>query len=118
MLVFSIAGCGSKNTAKDAADQESSGNTKSVSADAIRLTWNAPMFNVDGSALDDLAGYKLYYGTSPGNYEAYIDTGNVMSAEINDITRGIIYCFAVTAYDTSGNESDYSEELCAEISVL
>jgi len=29
------------------------------------LSWTAPGTNTNGSALTDLSGYKLYYGTSP-----------------------------------------------------
>ena len=35
---------------------------------SMTLSWTAPTENTDGSQLNDLAGYKLYYGTSAGNY--------------------------------------------------
>ena len=34
---------------------------------SITLSWTAPTENEDGSALTDLAAYKIYYGTSPGS---------------------------------------------------
>jgi hypothetical protein len=77
---------------------------------AAKLTWDAPTKNVDETDLIDLAGYKVYYGTLSGNYSSSIDVGNVMTYEIDSLSPGTYY-FAVTAYDTSGNESDYSNEM-------
>src|SRR5262245_39192746 len=31
------------------------------------VTWTAPTLNTDGSALTDIAGYRVLYGTSPAN---------------------------------------------------
>ena len=58
----------------------------------------------------DLAGYKVYYGTESRNYTNVIDVGNVTTYKITNLQAGTYY-FAVTAYDTSGNESAYSEEV-------
>src|SRR5262249_30447454 len=41
------------------------------------LSWNAPTTNADGTALADLAGYKISYGFAPGNYSTTVDVGNV-----------------------------------------
>ncbi len=80
----------------------------------ILVSWNA---NTEA----DLAGYKVYYaqpGDSgwtladgyvfEGDFEHVQDVGNVTTYTIPDIVQGP-YAIAVTAYDTSGNESDYSE---------
>ena len=71
------------------------------------LTWIAPSTNVDGTLLTTLAGYKVYYGTTPGVYTS-VDIGDVNSYRIVGLTKGQTYYFTVTAYDTSGNESDYA----------
>jgi hypothetical protein len=75
------------------------------------LTWVPPTTNVDGSALDDLAGYKIYYGSASNNYSHTIDVKNpgIASYVVENLSKGIHY-FAVTAYDTAGNESGYSNE--------
>jgi hypothetical protein len=82
--------------------------------DSVTLSWGAPTTDSDGSDLTDLAGYKVYYGTSYGTYSQSIDIGSYTGAVINDLSSGT-WCFAVTAYDTSGNESDYSSEVCQTI---
>ncbi|NIA18329.1 MAG: hypothetical protein GWO79_00385, partial [Actinobacteria bacterium] len=78
---------------------------------AITLTWDPPTTNVDGTPLTDLEGYRVYYGTASGNYDTNIDATNVVSYEVEGLIPGNTYYFAVTAYDTSGNESDYSNEV-------
>jgi hypothetical protein len=67
------------------------------------LMWNA-------NTESDLAGYKLYYGTSSRTYGFSIDVGNQISDVLSGLQDGQLYYFAVTAYDTSGNESGFSAE--------
>jgi len=74
------------------------------------LSWDAPTTNADGTPLDDLVGYKIYYGTSSGNYTESIDVGNVTNYQVKDLLSGTKYYVAVTAYDATGKESDFSNE--------
>jgi len=67
-------------------------------------TWNA-------NTEPDLAGYKVYYGTAPGVYGAPIDVGNVVTHTVTNLAEKTTYYFALTAYDTSGNESGKSMEV-------
>jgi hypothetical protein len=82
-----------------------------VFADSATLVWNPPTTNADGTPLVDLAGYKVYYGTSSLNYPWNVDVGNVTTYTIDTLTPEVTYFFAVTAYDTSGNESEFSNEV-------
>lgn len=59
----------------------------------------------------DLAGYKVYYGTSSREYINFIDVGNVTTYRLDNLLEDVEYYIAVTAYDMSGNESDFSEEV-------
>jgi hypothetical protein len=77
----------------------------------ITLSWDAPTIDADGTPLTDLAGYKVYYGKQHLNYESKIKVGNVKEYTITNLTKDVNYYFAVTAYDTSGNESAYSSEV-------
>jgi hypothetical protein len=75
------------------------------------ISWTPPTTNADGTPLTDLAGYKVYCGTSSRKYDRKKNTGNVVKYDLKPwLTDGYWYC-AVTAYDTSGNESVYSNEV-------
>ena len=65
------------------------------------LTWSP-------NAETDLAGFKVYVGNAPGAYGAPIVLGNVTSHIVSNLTLGNTYYFAISAYDTSGNESTLS----------
>jgi ABC-type glycerol-3-phosphate transport system substrate-binding protein len=58
-LLLIITGCGGGG--------DGSSNDSGSSTNSATLTWDAPTTNVDGTPLTDLAGYKVYYGTSLGN---------------------------------------------------
>ena len=60
----------------------------------------------------DLAGYKVYYGTAPGNYTLSKDVGNTTSTTLTGLDPCTRYYVAVKAYDTGGLESaSYSNEI-------
>jgi fibronectin type 3 domain-containing protein len=82
-----------------------------VQAVQVQLSWDAPTTNADGTPLTDLAGYIIYYGQSSGQYGASIDAGLSTAVAVSGLEVGQTYYFAATAYDTSSNESDFSNEL-------
>ena len=59
----------------------------------------------------DLAGYKVYYGKTSRSYSSSIPAGLATECSIPDLEAGYEYFFAVTAFDTAGNESPFSEEV-------
>jgi hypothetical protein len=73
------------------------------------LSWQAPQNNTDGSPLTDLAGYKVYWGTSQGNYTSShtINSTGIQTYVVEPLTQATWF-FVVTAFDTTGNESTYS----------
>ena len=76
---------------------------------SVTLSWTAPTKNTDGTALTNLAGYRVHYGTSAGNYTHTVQLPNksLTSVVIEDLTSARWY-FAVRAYNTSGVESTFS----------
>ena len=77
---------------------------------AVSLAWDAPSTNTDGSALTNLGGYKIHYGSSPGNYTGVLDVGLRGSYSLSDLAPGTYY-FTVTAYNRNGSESESSNEV-------
>ena len=78
---------------------------------AVALSWIPPTTNIDGTALEDLAGYRLYYGMSKGKYPEMIDINNPgLSSYVIENLSSDTYYFVATAYDADGNESAFSNE--------
>ena len=67
----------------------------------------------------NLSGYRIYYGTVPGTYLQArgqgLSAGNATAYTVTGLKRGFRYYFAVTALDSSGNESPYSSEVFKDI---
>jgi hypothetical protein len=65
-----------------------------------------------GNTEADLAGYRLYVGTSSGVYNQPIQVGkSTTSYVVTGLPKGQTYFIAVSAYDTTGNESQKSAEV-------
>jgi hypothetical protein len=81
-----------------------------VSTGSATLSWLPPTENTDGSVLTDLAGYKIYYGTSVGNYTSVITINNpgVATYVVDNLPGGNTYYFVITSVTTGGLESGYS----------
>jgi hypothetical protein len=100
--------------------------------DALELVWDAPTTNSDGSCLDDLAGFRVNYGLSSGDY------GNAQTLSLDELTptptgrstecgEVVAYAFPLDALDTaswyvtvqarddSGNLSEHSEEIVVTV---
>jgi hypothetical protein len=80
-------------------------------AATVTLAW-------DPNSETDLAGYKLYYGNSPRTQAPYPQTVVIQNKTATmwqlTLSPGVYY-FALTALDTSGKESGYSNEVTAQI---
>lgn len=78
---------------------------------SVTLSWNAPTKDADGTTLKDLAGYYVYRGIQSRHYGKKIKVaGDITEYTFTTLKKDVTYYFAVTAYDTSGNESGYSNE--------
>jgi hypothetical protein len=74
----------------------------------IALTWEA-------NTEPNLTGYRVYYGTASETYYYSVDIGNVTSCSVSNLLVGQTYYFVVTAYNTDGIESEYSEEVSVAV---
>ncbi len=76
-----------------------------VDTGVATLRWEAPPSKLDGSPLDDLAGYRILYGRSAEDLDqsVLIDDPAVTSYEFTELAKGIWY-FAVVAVNAGGLE--------------
>jgi hypothetical protein len=82
---------------------------QSAPAGVATLSWSAPTQNTDGSPATDLAGYRIYHGTSVDelNDVAEVTGATNTSYTASQLASGTHY-FAVTAYNAAGVESTLS----------
>ncbi len=73
------------------------------------LSWAPPTVNSDGSTLTNLAGYRIYYGTSTAamTQTVQIASPGTINYVLTSLTSGTWY-FAVRAYTNAGVESSLS----------
>lgn len=90
--------------------------TAAAASGQVRLRLVAPTEREDGSALTNLAGYRLYWGTSAGNYPHELEVGLADGpvVTLSELAAGTYYLVA-TAYDSGGVESRYSPMLEATV---
>ena len=81
-------------------------STATATTSSASLSWATPTQNVDGSPLTDLAGYRVYYGTSSSDLNKQIEIGNptATSTVIQNLTQGTWH-FSISAYTKNGIES-------------
>ncbi len=73
------------------------------------LSWTPPTANTDGSTLNNLAGYRVYYGMSEGAMTQTIQITNpgLTSYTVGNLTPGTYY-FSIAAYTADGVEGSSS----------
>jgi hypothetical protein len=78
--------------------------TPDLRAAEVTLAW-------DPNPEPTVQGYRVYYGKSSGFYTGVVDVGNRTECVITGLDPGTTYFFACTAYNSSGDESNFSGEI-------
>lgn len=71
---------------------------------SVTLAW-------DPNPEPDVSSYVVYYGTNSRAYPNSTNVGNVTTATVYGLKEGRTHYFAITARNTSGLESDFSNEV-------
>jgi len=128
LFITALAACsGSTDTltnTSDTGDQGSSnppdtGNGNPQEKGSVTVNWLPPTQNNDNSALTDLSGYRIYYGTSMN------DLSNTINITSNGITSFVIenldvdstYFFTIVAINSSNIESAPSNIASKTVSI-
>lgn len=74
------------------------------------VSWVAPTENSNGTALTDLAGYYVYYGTDASALSETVQVSNpkALSYRVSGLASGHTWYFAVSSYTTAGQQSALS----------
>lgn len=88
-----------------------------TSCGGAALSWTPPTQNTDGSALTNLAGYRVVYGTSASALSQTIQIANpgVSAYCVTGLAANTWY-FGIKAYNSAGGESDVSNVVTKTIS--
>lgn len=90
-------------------------NVVATATGTATLTWQAPFQNTDGSALTNLAGFKVYWGTNQGSYSNSAQVGpGSLSYVVENLTPATWY-FAVSVLNSNGVESRLSNPVSKTI---
>ena len=110
VALFTLVGCHSS-------DQSSTAQSVPSGNGTATLSWEAPTTTTTGSALTDLAGYRIYYGISASDLSQSIqlNTVGVQTYVIDNLGHGTWY-FAIKAVTTVGVESALSDIVSKTIS--
>lgn len=81
-------------------------NAAGSSSGSASLSWTPPTRNTNGTTLTNLAGYRIYYGTSPTNLSRTVQVNNAGLTRyvVSDLSTATWY-FSVRAYTSGGAES-------------
>jgi hypothetical protein len=82
----------------------------------VTLSWDPPIENTNGTALTNLAGFYIHYGTQSGNYSNTIQIANpgVTRYVVDQLAPGTYY-FVVTAYSAAGEDSANSSQVSVSV---
>jgi hypothetical protein len=79
----------------------------------VLLSWLPPTTNSDGSALTNLNGYRIMYGTQSGQYTQTVSVNGagLTSYQIENLESGKQYHVVMVAVTSTGAESQLSAEV-------
>jgi hypothetical protein len=81
-------------------------SSTSTSTGSATLSWTPPTENSNGTALTNLAGYRIYYGTSASTMNKTVQIANPgLSRYVVENLTAATWYFTVRAYTTAGVES-------------
>ena len=75
---------------------------------SVSLAW-------DPSPDSTVTGYRIWYGPASATYTNSVTLGNVTNATVTGLICGHRYFMAATAFDATGLESDFSNEISVSL---
>ncbi len=123
LICTGLAACGGADSSSgsipatgSSSSSTSTASPASTSVKSTTLSWTPPTQNSDGTALTNLAGYTLHYGTTSQDYTGSIQiTSPTQTSYVVDDSNfpAGTYYFAISAY----NAQQVSSSLSGEVTV-
>lgn len=91
-------------------------NLPTASTGAVTINWTPPTEDTNGTAVTNLVGYAIHYGTASQDYAKTITVSNpgIATYVVDDLKPGT-YFFSVAAIGSDGTESPLSAEVTATV---
>jgi putative Ig domain-containing protein len=91
-------------------------NVTEMSAGSVTISWEPPTTNTNGTPLTNLAGYKIYYGTSPTSMTQSVQIANpgLASYVVENLSPATWY-FSLVSYTSADVESPQTEPVSATV---
>jgi hypothetical protein len=112
-----LIGVSAASSASGSSSSSGAGSSSgSTGGSTVTLSWMAPTENTNGTALTNLAGFDIYYGTSANamTQKISLNTVAVMSYVVGDLSSGTWY-FQVVAVNSLGVQSNPSSTVSVTI---
>ena len=91
--------------------------TRLVGNGSATLRWIPPTQNTDNTALTDLTGYNIYYGTEQDQliYSIKVASLGITEYVVENLVTGTTYYFNVTVYNSLNSESLLADTVSKQI---
>ncbi len=84
---------------------------RTIAGQSVHLAWVA-------SSSPEVVGYNVYYGSDSGNYSVMVAGVTATELNVDRLQDGRTYYFVVTAFNSSGQESEPSNEAAYSVTGL
>jgi hypothetical protein len=113
-----LTACNSDNGTDTASSGIETTSNGTNTTGEVNVSWVAPVQREDGAAISmsEIASYQVYYGRSEGLYtrQVAVNYSSAMNVTLGNLEPGAWH-IAVTAVDTAGRESAYSQEVVTAV---
>lgn len=119
VIALALTACTPEESTGESNTASSNAGITSGTTESVTLSWTAPATRSDGNylSLNELAGYKVYMGSTADDLAERLDLNDnqATGATIDNLETGSYY-FAVSAYDQDGLESGFSQVIRIDVS--
>jgi hypothetical protein len=107
-----LSACNSGSGSAGAPDTVAPGGSTGTGGGGVTgsatLSWQPPQTNTDGTALTNLVGYYIHYGTNSSSLDLQLKVDAGLTRYVIDNLASGTWYFAISSYNSAGIESAMS----------